>query len=61
MPLSNRIVASVQHIDKSLAETKGRPFVERMRETLPSLTTPGKYVEERNMAAEDDDVVIKIC
>lgn len=63
---SNRILSSAQTIDRSLVETKGREFVERMRASLPKL--PG---EDNEGVAEigrivspsgaTGEAVIRIC
>ncbi|WWC95452.1 hypothetical protein V866_002316 [Kwoniella sp. B9012] len=55
-----RIVASAQTIDKSLIETKGKPFVDRMRESLPRLPETGVSVEEKVSQGQTDESTIKI-
>jgi hypothetical protein len=44
-----------------LAETKGKDFVERMRESLPRLPDARMDVVEKDVANETDEAVIKIC
>ncbi len=58
---SNRIISSAQHIDNSLIATKGRPFVERMRESLPRLPDAGAKVEGKGITVETAETVMRIC
>jgi hypothetical protein len=58
---SDRIIASAEAIDKSLAETKGTEFVQRMRESLPKIPRGGGATEEWDLKGETDEGVIKIC
>ncbi|OCF77874.1 ubiquitin-conjugating enzyme family protein [Kwoniella mangroviensis CBS 8886] len=55
-----RIVASARTIDKSLIETKGKPFVDRMRESLPRLPETGVSVEEKVSQGQNDESTTKI-
>ncbi|GFZ49786.1 hypothetical protein JCM24511_07189 [Saitozyma sp. JCM 24511] len=56
----DRIIASAEAIDKSLAETKGAEFVQRMRESLPKIPQGGGATEERDLKGETDEGLIKI-
>jgi hypothetical protein len=58
---SDRIIASAEAIDKSLAETKGAEFVQRMKESLPKIPQGGGATEERDLKGETDEGLIKIC
>nr|XP_019043448.1 ubiquitin-conjugating enzyme family protein [Kwoniella bestiolae CBS 10118]OCF22378.1 ubiquitin-conjugating enzyme family protein [Kwoniella bestiolae CBS 10118] len=55
-----RIVSSAQTIDKSLVETKGKPFVDRIRDSLPRLPDTGVAVEEGALKGQTDEATIKI-
>ena len=59
--VSERIITSATTIDKSLVETKGRPFVQRMRESLPRLPDIGTAVEEQVTDHDNEDQIIRIC
>jgi hypothetical protein len=54
-------VASAKIIDRSLVETKGKAFVERMQEALPKLPGVGKAVTQESTSGASDDEVKKMC
>lgn len=58
---SNQIVESAQVIDKSLAETKGARYVQRMLQTLPQLPEANMSVEETHVDDRCDEGIINIC
>ena len=41
---SQRVVDTAASIDRSLAEVKGRAFVEKMRDNLPKIPDVGDHV-----------------
>nr|XP_019009265.1 uncharacterized protein I206_05913 [Kwoniella pini CBS 10737]OCF48046.1 hypothetical protein I206_05913 [Kwoniella pini CBS 10737] len=55
-----KIVYSAQAIDRSLIETKGEPFVERMKESLPRLPKVGVLVEEQSVTGLTEEAKKKI-
>nr|XP_018260191.1 uncharacterized protein I303_07108 [Kwoniella dejecticola CBS 10117]OBR82349.1 hypothetical protein I303_07108 [Kwoniella dejecticola CBS 10117] len=55
-----RIIASAQAIDRSLVETKGKAFVDRMRESLPKLPDSSIAVEDHALSAQGTEATIKI-
>ncbi|WWC92891.1 uncharacterized protein L201_007853 [Kwoniella dendrophila CBS 6074] len=55
-----RIITSAQKMDRSLVETKGKPFVDRMRESLPRIPGTGVSVEEKLIKGRTEETTIKI-
>lgn len=61
--ISQRIIACATSIDRSLVDTKGRDFVNRMKDSLPKLPPSGEdfggsVVAESGATGE---AIIKIC
>lgn len=62
---SEKILASARTIDRSLVETKGPAFVERMRASLPRLpdAKDGRLEKEvrEGLSGASKEAVMKIC
>ncbi|OXC68093.1 hypothetical protein AYX13_03304 [Cryptococcus neoformans] len=55
-----RIIKSAEIIDKRLVETKGKAFVQRMKEQLPRIDESGVHIEENAVETGTDEEIIKI-
>jgi hypothetical protein len=58
---SQRIVNTAASIDRSLAELKGRAFVEKMRDNLPKIPDVGDHVIQIKQTGSSSEAVKKIC
>lgn len=58
---SQRIVDAAVSIDKSLAEVKGRSFVEKMKDSLPKIPDMGDHVIQTKQTSTNPEAVKKIC
>ena len=58
---SQRIVDAAASIDRSLAEVKGRAFVEKMKENLPKIPDMGDHVIQTKQIGSSSEAVKKIC
>ena len=58
---SQRIVDAAASIDRSLAEVKGRAYVEKMRENLPKIPDMGDHVIQTKQIGSSSEAVKKIC
>lgn len=58
---SERIISSAASIDKSLVQTKGQAFVDRMKESLPRLPEVGSHIEQNDTADQTEEALVKIC
>ncbi|KIY34108.1 ubiquitin-conjugating enzyme family protein [Cryptococcus gattii E566] len=57
---SLRIIKSAETIDKRLVETKGKAFVQRMKEQLPRIDESGIQIEEIPAEGQTDEETIKM-
>jgi hypothetical protein len=58
---SQRVVDTAVSIDRSLAEVKGRAFVEKMRDNLPKIPDVGDHVIQTKQLGSSSEAVKKIC
>jgi hypothetical protein len=58
---SQRVVDTAASIDRSLAEVKGRAFVEKMRDNLPKIPDVGDHVIQTKQTGSSSEAVKKIC
>jgi hypothetical protein len=58
---SQRVVDAAASIDRSLAEVKGRAFVEKLRDGLPKIPDIGDHVIQTKQVDSSPEAVKKIC